>query len=379
MDEPLAQILVIDDEPGIRRGCVRALEPIGYRVEVASTLAEGRQLLEQGSFDLVLLDVMLPDGQGIELLPHIRHEDPTIVVIIITGFATVELAVQAIKQGAYDFIAKPFTPDLLQMTVAQGVEKRQLTLDGIRLEALEQEAQELAREKEEMERLNEYKTSFTLLVAHELRTPISALLSFLRTMRKGYVSPERQEEILDRSIERAEELLDLVNDLLSLATARQLTSSKEPTTLNVEVALEKVAELLRPQAEEKRISFSLEICAEPTIKGHLDQIELVWMNLISNAIKYTPEGGKVRVELRTKDGWLVGSVEDSGIGIEPELQDKIFEDFYRTPQAKAFNHLGTGLGLTLVKQILESHGGRIEVQSAPGEGSRFMFWLPVAD
>ena len=379
MDEPLAQILVIDDEPGIRRGCVRALEPIGYRVEVASTLAEGRQLLEQGSFDLVLLDVMLPDGQGIELLPHIRHEDPTIVVIIITGFATVELAVQAIKQGAYDFIAKPFTPDLLQMTVAQGVEKRQLTLDGIRLEALEQEAQELAREKEEMERLNEYKTSFTILVAHELRTPISALLSFLRTMRKGYVSPERQEEILDRSIERAEELLDLVNDLLSLATARQLTSSKEPTTLNVEVALEKVAELLRPQAEEKRISFSLEICAEPTIKGHLDQIELVWMNLISNAIKYTPEGGKVRVELRTKDGWVVGSVEDSGIGIEPELQDKIFEDFYRTPQAKAFNHLGTGLGLTLVKQILESHGGRIEVQSAPGEGSRFMFWLPVAD
>jgi two-component system sensor histidine kinase/response regulator len=378
VDEDNIRILVIDDEVGIRRGCIRALEPIGYQVETVGTLAEARELLEQDGFDLVLLDVMLPDGQGIDVLPPITQHDPDIVVIIITGFGTVELAVQAIKQGAYDFIAKPFTPELLQMTVAQGMERRRLSLDAKRVEALEREAVELAREKEEMERLNEFKTSFTLMVAHELRAPISALLSFLRTMRKGYVSAEQQEEILDRSIDRADELLDLVNDLLSLADARQTRPSADPGPVEVAAALEKVAGLFRSQAEEKRIAFNSDVQATPSIRGYNDQIEQVWMNLISNAIKYTPEGGVVKVGLEVKDGWAIGYVEDTGIGIELEHQEKIFEDFYRTPQAKAFSRLGTGLGLTLVKQIVESHGGHIELRSNPGKGSRFTFWLPLA-
>jgi two-component system sensor histidine kinase/response regulator len=372
------KILVIDDERGIQRGCARALEPAGYQVEVVGTIAEGREKLEQVDFALVLLDVMLPDGQGIELLPAIKEQDPDTVVVIITGFATVELAVQAIKQGAYDFIAKPFTPDLLLMTVEQGLERRRLSLDAKRVEALEQEAAEMAREKEEMERLNEFKTSFTLMVAHELRAPISALLSFLRTMRKGYVSEEQQEDILDRSIDRAEELLDLVNDLLSLAKARQLPETAKPAPVDLSKSLEKVAEFLRPHAQEKKIDFQLNVAADPVVNGFEDQVELVWMNLISNAIKYTPEGGKVKVGLETRQGWAIGSVEDTGIGIEPELREKIFEDFYRAPRAKAFNRLGTGLGLALVKQILEGLGGRIKVESKPEEGSCFTFEVPLA-
>jgi two-component system sensor histidine kinase/response regulator len=372
------KILVIDDERGIQRGCARALEPAGYQVEVVGNIAEGREKLEQVDFALVLLDVMLPDGQGIELLPAIKEQDPDTVVVIITGFATVELAVQAIKQGAYDFIAKPFTPDLLLMTVEQGLERRRLSLDAKRVEALEQEAAEMAREKEEMERLNEFKTSFTLMVAHELRAPISALLSFLRTMRKGYVSEEQQEDILDRSIDRAEELLDLVNDLLSLAKARQLPETAKPAPVDLSKSLEKVAEFLRPHAQEKKIDFQLNVAADPVVNGFEDQVELVWMNLISNAIKYTPEGGKVKVGLETRQGWAIGSVEDTGIGIEPELREKIFEDFYRAPRAKAFNRLGTGLGLALVKQILEGLGGRIKVESKPEEGSCFTFEVPLA-
>jgi two-component system sensor histidine kinase/response regulator len=378
MDESKAKILVIDDEEGIRRGCMRALEPAGYHVEAVGSIAEGRQCLDRGQFDLLLLDVMLPDGKGIELLPYIKKLDSELVVIVITGFATVELAVQAIRQGAYDFIAKPFTPEVLQVTVEQGLEKRRLSLDAKRLQRLEREAQELAREKEEMERLNEFKTSFTLMVAHELRAPVSALLSFLRTMRKGYVSPEKQDEILDRSIDRAEELLALVNDLLSLAAARQLSSTAEPEPIDVCAILEEIALLLKSQADEKNISLELELNNKPTLRGHPDQIGQLWMNLISNAIKYTPEEGTVRIKVETENGWVVGSVEDTGIGIEPELMAKIFEDFYRTPRAKTFNRLGTGLGLTLVKQIVDRHGGRIEVQSAPGEGSRFTFRIPLS-
>ncbi|MDF1500114.1 MAG: hybrid sensor histidine kinase/response regulator [Anaerolineales bacterium] len=374
-----ARILVIDDEVGIRRGCRRVLEPLGIVVEAAGTLEEGRQKIETNVFDLILLDVMLPDGRGTELLPVVKNYDPEIVVVIITGFATVELAVEAIKQGAYDFIAKPFDPDLLEMTVRQGLEKRRLSLEAERAKELELQANELAREKEEMERVNEFKTSFTLMVAHELRAPVSALLSLLRTVNRAEMPAEKREEILQRSIKRAEEMLELINDLLSLAAARQLEPEAEATPIQVVDLLEKVADLLAAQAEERQIEFDLVILARPVVRGYADQIEQLWMNLISNAIKYTAEGGRVTVRVDVENDWAVASVEDSGIGIEADLKDKIFEDFYRTPQAKAFNHLGTGLGLTLVKQILDSHGGHIEVQSEPGKGSTFRFRIPLEE
>ena len=127
------KILVIDDELGIRQGCRRVLGPQGFIVETAATLQEGVQKVQAGDFDLVLLDVMLPDGRGINLLATIRERDPDTVPVIITGYATVEMAVNAIKQGAYDFISKPFTSDLLLMTVNQGLEKRRLSRETRRL------------------------------------------------------------------------------------------------------------------------------------------------------------------------------------------------------------------------------------------------------
>jgi len=219
MGEAKSNILVIDDELGIREGCRRALEPEGFTVETAATIQEGRRKIQEGDFDLVLLDVMMPDGRGIDLLGPIYEKDPDTVCVIITGYATVELAVEAIKRGAYDFISKPFTADLLLMTVNQGLERRRLSLEAKRLQAIEQEAVELARAKEEMERLDKFKTAFTLTVAHELRAPVTALQSFLLAMLKGYVSPDQQQDILQRAIERTQELLDLVDDLLNLAVA----------------------------------------------------------------------------------------------------------------------------------------------------------------
>ena len=147
-----AKILVIDDEKGIREGCGRALEPQGFEVSKAATLQEGLEWVQRQNFDLVLLDVMLPDGRGVTLLEPIHAQDPDTVCIIITGYATVELAVEAIKLGAYDFIAKPFTADQLLLTVNQGVEKRQLSLEAKRLGQIEQQAAELARAKADIDR-----------------------------------------------------------------------------------------------------------------------------------------------------------------------------------------------------------------------------------
>ena len=143
MTDLKGRLLVIDDEQGIREGCRRVLTPAGYQVETAATIATGREAIETGDFDLVLLDVMLPDGKGIDLLETIRQGDPDIVAVIITGFATVELAVEALKKGAYDFISKPFGADLLLLTVERGLEKRRLSQETRRLREIEAQSAEL--------------------------------------------------------------------------------------------------------------------------------------------------------------------------------------------------------------------------------------------
>jgi two-component system sensor histidine kinase/response regulator len=378
MEETKGNILVIDDEEGIREGCRRALEPEGFAIDTAATIREGRRKIQEGDFDLVLLDVMMPDGRGIDLLPAIQEKDPDLVSVIITGYATVELAVEAIKRGAYDFISKPFTSDLLLMTVNQGLERRRLSLEAKRLQTIEQEAAELARAKEAMERLDKFKTAFTLTVAHELRAPVNALQSFLLAMLKGYVPPDQQQDILQRAIERTQELLELIDDLLNLAAAKEEQAPQKRKTLSLAEVLEEVVPLLRTQAEEKGVIFAVSVRQRPQVEANPGQMGQLWTNLISNAIKYTPAGGKVTITLDDKGEWAVGTVEDTGIGIAPEDQEQIFEEFYRTPQAKEMEPRGTGLGLPLVKRIVEGHGGIIEVKSVLGQGSRFTFRLPVA-
>jgi two-component system sensor histidine kinase/response regulator len=369
--ETQERILVIDDELGIREGCRRALEPEGYAVKTATTGQEGLRRIEEQPFDLVLLDVVMPDVRGIELLGPIHEKDPDIVCVIITGYATVELAVQAIKAGAYDFLSKPFTSDLLLMTVRQGLERRRLSLEAKRLQALEKEAAELAR-------LDRFKTTFMLTVAHELRAPLTALQSFLIAMHEGYISPDQQEEVMQRAIGRAQELLELVNDLLKLATVKEVEETGKREIISLADELEKLFPLFKAQADEKEVACILEIRQRPLVKAHPDQMAQLWTNLLSNAIKYTPAGGQVTVVLEEQEGWAIGTVQDTGIGIAAEDQDRIFEEFYRTPQAKKMEPLGTGLGLPLVKRIVEGHGGTIRMESALGKGSRFTFRLPLA-
>lgn len=377
MNEP-PRILVIDDEEGIRAGCRRALEPEGYIVETAATGQEGLRRFREANFDLVLIGVVLPDMRGVDLLAPILEKDPDVVCVVITGYATVELAVQAIRSGAYDFLSKPFTADVLRMTVTQGLERRRLTLEARRLQKIEEEARELARAKEELERLDRFKTTFMLTVAHELRAPLNAFQSFLWAILKGYIPPEEQQEVLERAVQRVQELLDLVDDLLKLAAAKSEKGLEKREPVSLADVLEKVAPLFQKEAEAKGLAWAVEVAARPVVRADPDQMAQVWSNLISNAVKYTPAGGRVRVALEEKDGWAIGTVEDSGIGIPPQDLGRIFEEFYRTPQAKEVAPRGTGLGLPLVQQILEAHGGSITVESEVGRGSRFVFRMPVS-
>lgn len=374
MEEDI-NVLVMDDERGIREGCRRALTPLGYGVDVAETGVAGLRKLREGAFDLVLLDLMMPGMSGMEALERIHQIDPEIVVIIITGYATVEAAVKTIKKGAYDFISKPFTADDLMLVVNQGLEHRRLSLETKRLQAIEEDAKELARAKAELEKLDTMKTRFMLTVAHELRAPVGAIQGYLGLILDGYAS-EDKEEMLESAHQRCGELLDMVDDLLVLAHIKETTPRTKKTTVSVATVLEDVASLLKAEAVRKRVTLSLEIPSRPLMLADQEHLKQLWTNLLSNAIKYTPPGGSVAASVDEKDGQILGTVSDTGMGIAADDLPRIFEEFYRTKQAKDIEGHGTGLGMPIVKEIIETYGGTIEVDSELGEGTTFAFTLP---
>jgi len=338
-----------------------------------------RDSIRREHYDLVLLDVMMPGGSGVDLIEPIHAKDPDTICIIITGYATVELAVESVKRGAYDFLSKPFTSDQLVVAVNQGLERQHLSREARRLRAIEAQAEALARTKAELEKLDRAKTQFMITMAHELRAPVTAMQSYLNLILTGYISGDELQPTLSRVQLRLQELLDLIGDLLELARLKQMADwnmtdvSPQPMA---DILLE-TYELLRGKARQKEQDLQLEILARPTVLAKRDHLKQIWMNLIANAIKYTPEGGRITVTLQANRHKLNGTVEDSGMGIAGEDLPHLFQEFFRTDQAKASGEIGTGLGLAIVKQIVESYHGEVRVTSKPEQGSRFTFVLPL--
>ncbi len=375
----ISSILVIDDERGIREGCKRALTPQGFAVATAENGEEGLQKVKSGDIDLVLLDVMMPGTSGIDLIGMIHQVDPEIVCIIITGYATVELAVRAIKQGAYDFLTKPFTTDDLLLVVNQGLERRHLSLEARRLQDIEKEAQRLEQEKARLEELDRAKAAFMLLVTHELKAPVSAIQTYLDLLLNDYIPAGEVKETLERAQARAKEELDLISDLLEFGKLKELKRSEIPEPLHMETVLHQALGEFESQAAAKNLKITVEAATGlMPVRIAADQAKRVWSNLLSNAIKYTPEGGAVQVRLAQSGELLQGEVADSGIGISQEAQGRLFTEFYRARNAKDLNIPGTGLGLAIVRQIIENAGGKIGVESQEGQGARFTFTLPVS-
>jgi two-component system, sensor histidine kinase and response regulator len=374
------KILVIDDELGIRQGCQRALEPQGFEVDKAATIQEGLRKITENHIDLVLIDVMMPDGRGIDILEPIRKIDPDIVCIIITGYATVELAVQAIKEGAYDFISKPFTADMLLITVNQGMEKRRLSLEAHRLQEVEKETARLAHEKEELQRLEQYKSDFMTTVAHELRSPVAGAQSLLRTLMRGLAGglTEQQKEILSRIDLRMSGLLALVNDLLDLAASKTFEEHRPTEPVQLFPVVRQVADYFSIEADQKGVMLVVDLPAEEIqVLGTEDGMQKIFTNLVGNAIKYTPQGGKVSIGARNCGETVEILIADTGIGIPQKDMGRLFEEFFRASNARRAGIVGTGLGLSIVKQFVDQFGGSIEASSTEGGGTQFKVSLPI--
>jgi len=243
----------------------------------------------------------------------------------------------------------------------------------------ELKTQELAKLNVQLEELDKARAQFTMIVAHELRAPVAAIQSFLKLILEGYVPPEREREIIQKAEQQAMEQLELINDLLRLARLQEPKAAAKLEIALVDLAeiMRGVCDLMHAQAEEKSISLNVQIEAGlPPAKANKEHIKQLWTDLISNAIKYTRPGGTVLASLSQDSNYLVGTVQDTGIGIASEDIPHIFDDFYRAQNAKNMERQGTGLGLPIVKRILETYGGSISVESELDKGSKFTFMLP---
>jgi signal transduction histidine kinase len=245
--------------------------------------------------------------------------------------------------------------------------------------ACELRAGELVALNERLSELDRSRSLFIRLVTHELRAPVAAIQSYLRLILDGYVGADRLHEIVAKAEQRARDQLDLISDLLDLARVQDPKGVTPPCAVNATAILQDVLDLMQVRAQDKSLSLTVEVAPDvPQVLASTEHVKQVWTNLVSNAIKYTPEKGQVTVTLQPAGDMVRGTVRDTGIGIAPDEQAHVFETFYRTEAAKAMSHQGTGLGLSIVAGIMGRYGGRIWVESTVGQGSTFSFELPQA-
>ncbi len=235
-----------------------------------------------------------------------------------------------------------------------------------------------ARAYRQLEELDQAKSRFVQLVAHELRSPLAAVQSLLDVLLAGYAGPvnDKGTELLQRAQRRTESLISLVNDLLDLAAGRLDRLQRELSQVDLQTVTERAVGLLRLRADGKGVALSLEIApGSYELWGIPDHLERLVTNLVDNAIKYTPSAGQVQVRLHREGDDLILTVADTGIGIPSEALEHLFAEFYRAPNARAMEKEGTGLGLSIAKQVVDEHNGRIDVQSQLGIGTTFTVTL----
>jgi len=264
--------------------------------------------------------------------------------------------------------------------MAESLEKHQMQQ---RLEEeLRRQNEALAEENRRVQEVNQLKSEFVSLVSHELRTPLTAISGYLDLLleAQGAQSTAKQQELLGIVQRNTERLVKLIDDLLDLSHIESGKVELRATAVDLVALIAEVMSLLQPQIEAKGQQLSFDRPQTlPTVTGDAERIRQILINLLSNAHKYTPQGGQIWLTARAEDGWVRIDVRDNGIGLSPDEQAHLFDRFFRARQPAMESVEGTGLGLPITRLLVDMHGGRITVTSAPGEGSTFSFTLPVAD
>lgn len=368
------KVLVVDDEPGICSGVKRILgkftvsypfmdEERGFDVHEAYTGEEAIELIKKEPPDIVLLDNKLPGIQGTEVLDYINKNHREIVVMIITSYASLELAVKATEKGAYDFIPKPFTPQELKSSMEKVTKHLFLK---VMTKRLNKEGKEL-------------RFQFLSVLSHELKSPLNAVEGYLKIMQERQAGNQISDydDIIERSLQRITGMRTLIMDLLDLTKIQSDKKEKQFENVNLLDITKNAIETVSPYAIQKDVEVNLHAKEDIPFYADPNDMEIVLNNLISNAVKYNYKEGSVDVYLEKDSEQITIKVSDTGIGMTEEEKSKLFNEFVRIKNEKTRNITGSGLGLSIVKKVIELYQGDIKVDSEPEKGSTFTVMLPL--
>ncbi|MFH0914185.1 MAG: hybrid sensor histidine kinase/response regulator [Chloroflexota bacterium] len=376
-----ATIVIVEDEAGNRTTLSGTLEDAGYKVIALTRGQEALRVIREGSFDAVISDIRLPDVDGMELLELAREINPDVAVIMMTGYASLETAMSAVNQGAYAYFVKPVSPDQLKSTLANALKQQRLLEENKRLvEDLQRSNKLLSQANEELQKASRAKTDFLATMSHELRTPLNVIIGFselLADQIPGTIN-ERQQKCLDDILASGKHLLDLINEILDLSKIESGKMELKLEELSLAEVITPLANSMAPILARRNQTLKLDLGELPSVYADEAKVKQVLLNLLSNATKFTRDGGRIGIEASANTGCCRVSVVDGGIGIKREDLGRLFEPFCQLENPLTGEKGGAGLGLAVVQQIVERHGGVIWVESEYGKGSRFTFTLPLA-
>ena len=409
----VTKILVVDDDRGERELFSRVLKKEGYEVKSAASGREALEKVGKESFNLVLADIRMPRMSGIHLLKEIKKLKPEVVVIMITAYAAVETAIQALRQGAYDYITKPLEDiDEIGFRVRRALERQSLGEENKRLvEELKAAVKELSNHKrklehkvvvgeekmeqtdedlrktyrelkkayadleaniEEMKRLERLAAmgEFSAKIVHEIKNPLTSIDGFIQLLPAKYDSPEFRDKFIETTTREVERLKNFTDRMLKFARPPEPVLKPE----NVNEIIESTLTSAQDRASKQKAKITKKLKPDlPEAMVDAESIREVLVNLINNALEAMPEGGELTIstKLGAKKEFLEVELRDTGCGIVKENIPKIFEPFFTTKSK------GSGLGLAICQGIIEKHNGRIEVKSQVGKGTTFTIALSV--
>jgi signal transduction histidine kinase len=369
------KILVVDDEPGLRSGVHRILgnfhvtypfmdEDYTFNILEAATGEEGIEIIDREMPDILLLDNKLPGIQGVEVLEYVRKKNYDIVVAMITSYASIDVAVRAHNDGAIDFIPKPFTPQELKASIEQITKQQYLRRITHKLKV---EGRKV-------------RFQFLSVLSHEMKAPLNAIEGYLKMMQGRQLGNSLDEytSAIERSLQRIDSIRHLIMDLLDFTKVSFERHVEKMQNVNIKELVSMAVVTVSPYAIHKDIQFVTEVKGCETIWADPNDFEIIMNNLVSNGVKYNKPGGTVTVTVDCNDNEFTLSVADTGIGMNNDEREMLFEEFSRIKNDKTRNISGSGLGLSIVKKVVELYHGVINVESAPDKGSVFTVIIPTS-
>lgn len=369
------RVLIVDDEPGICSGISRVLsnysvdfpfleEEFTFETQEVGSGEQAIEIIDKDGADIVLLDNKLPGIYGIDVLEYINKKQIDCSVMMITTYASLDLAIKATNNGAYNFVPKPFTPQELK-TSMESITKHLY---------LKRMTKKLNDEDKQL------RNQFLSVLSHELKLPLSAIEGYLRIMKERLAGNvlDDYEEMINRSLERIKGMRSLITDLLDLTKIESDKKNRDLIKLDITDIAVKSRDIISPMAIQKNVEIFIN--SEPEeifFLGDPEKLQIIFNNLISNAVKYNKDNGEVRCTLREYPEYIKITITDTGIGMSEEDIPKLFQEFVRIKNDKTRKISGSGLGLSITKKIAEDiYHGKISVTSTPDEGTTFTIELP---